>query len=57
MVKPKELTITPESYDASRVFTFWLRTVEDFIESLSESRREGDPAINKRIIISCLLPS
>jgi len=57
MLKPKELTITPESYDASRVFTFWLRTVEDFIESLSESRREGDPAINKRIIISCLLPS
>jgi len=40
------------------VFTFWLRTVEDFIESLSESRREGDPARNKkRIIISCLLPA
>jgi len=47
MLKPKELTTEPESCDAYRVFTFWLRIVEDFIESLTE-RREGDPALNKK---------
>jgi len=35
-----------------------LRTGEDFIDSLRELRRDGDPEVNrKRIIISCLSPS
>ena len=56
MLKPKELSVEPEAPDASRIFTFWLRTVEDFITCLEECRREDGPAaVNpKRIIISCL---
>ena len=39
------------------MFNFWLRTVEDFISTLQELRRDDDPEVNeKRIIINCLSP-
>ena len=53
----KPLPLQPEAPEASRVFSLWLRTVEDFIASLRDDRKEGEPEINKkRIIISCLFP-
>jgi len=57
LFRPKELAIAPSAPDADKAFKYWLRTVEDFIESLEESRAENDPAVNKkRIIVSCLSP-
>ena len=54
VLRPKELTVQPEAPDAQRTFGYWLRTVEDFIDSLTEFRKDGDPEINKkRIIVSC----
>ena len=44
--------------DAGRIFAFWLRTAEDFIDSLRVLRRDSDPEVNKKcIIINCLSPS
>jgi len=58
IIRPRELCVEPGAPDAGRVFAFWLRTVEDFIDSLRELRRDGDPEVNrKRIIINCLSPS
>jgi len=58
LLRPRELCVEPRAPDAGRVFAFWLRTVEDFIDSVRESRRDGDPEVNrKRIIINCLSPS
>ena len=55
--RPTELSVQPEAPEAPRIFNFWLRTVEDFIASLRDYRKEGEPEINnKRIIISCLSP-
>jgi len=53
VLRPKDLSMQPE---ASHVFNFWLRSVEDFIASLRDYRKEGEPAINKRIIISWFSP-
>ena len=58
LLRPRELCVEPGAPDACRVFAFWLRTVEDFIDSLRELRRDGDPEVNRRrIIINCLSPS
>ena len=57
VLRPKELSVQPEAPDAQRSFAYWLRTVEDFISTLAEFRKDGDPEINKkRIIVSCLSP-
>jgi len=41
-----------------RRLTYWLRTVNDYIDYLGECHAEDAPAINRaRIIISCLSPS
>jgi len=58
LLRPRELCFEPGAPDAGRVFAFWLRTVEDFIDSVRELRRDGDPEVNrKHIIINCLSPS
>ena len=58
LLRPRKLSINPEEPDATLVFNFWLRTVEDFIAGLQEPRREGDPEINKKhIIVNCLSPT
>ena len=57
LLRPKELSVEPETPDAARVFAFWLRTVEDLLSSLREFRAEDDPQVNAhRIIVSCLSP-
>jgi len=57
VLRPKELSVQPEAPEARHIFNFLLRTVEDFIASLRDYRKEGEPDINKkRIIISCLSP-
>jgi len=56
-LRPKELSIETTAPDACKTFTYWLRTVRDYIDYL-EGRVADDPAINKaRIIVSCLSPS
>jgi len=58
LLRPRKLRIEPGQPDAASVFNFWLRTVEDFISTLQELRRDDDPAVNKRrIIINCLSPA
>ena len=58
LLRPKELSISPNEENSKKFFKFWLRTVEDFIEALSEARQDDAPQINKkRIIISCLSPN
>ena len=56
--RPKELTVETTAPDASKNFTHWLRTVNDYIDYLGEGRAEDASAISRaRIIISCLSPS
>ena len=58
LLRTRKLRIEPGQPDTASVFNFWLRTVEDFISTLQELRREDDPAVNKRrIIINCLSPA
>jgi len=57
LLRPKELSIETTVPDACKTFTYWLRTVRDYIDYL-EGLASDDPAINKAIIIvSCLSPS
>jgi len=56
--RPKELTVETTAPDASKIFTYWLRTVNDYVDYLAEGRAVDAPAINRaRILISCLSPS
>jgi len=58
LLYPRVLHVEPEQPDAASVFNFWLRTVEDFISTLQELRRDDDRVVNKkRIIINCLSPA
>ena len=55
--KPKDFIIDPNAPDASRVFKYWLQTVEDYIETLNELRHEEAPALNRtRIVRGFLSP-
>ena len=54
LLRPKELSVEPETPDAAQVFAFWLRTVEDFLSSLREFQ---DPQVNAQGIVSCLSPA
>ena len=55
LLRPRELCVELGAPDAGCIFAFWLRAVEDFIDSLRELRRDGDPEVNrKHIIINCL---
>jgi len=58
LLRPRKLRIEPGQPDTASVFNFWLRTVENFMSTLQELRRDDDPAVNKRrIIINCLSPA
>jgi len=58
LTRQKELSVQTTTPDASKTFTYWFRTVNDYIDYLGEGRAEDAPAINRaRIIISCLSPS
>jgi len=48
VLRPKELSVQPEAPEAPRIVYFRLRTVEDFVASLSDYREEGEPEINKK---------
>ncbi|XP_076811773.1 uncharacterized protein LOC143458790 [Clavelina lepadiformis] len=57
LLRPKELTVSPDTVDAHKVFKYWLQTVEDFIATLEELRPTQSPAINKtRVVRSCISP-
>jgi len=57
LLRPRELHIEPQQPDAASVFNVWLRTVEDFISTLQELRRDDDPEVNKKgVMINCLSP-
>jgi len=57
LLRPRELCIDPVLPDAASMFSFWFRTVDDFISALQELRIDDDPVVNKkRIIINCLSP-
>ena len=51
LLRPRKLRIEPGQPDTASVFNFWLRTVENFMSTLQELRRDDDPAVNKRRII------
>jgi len=58
LTPPKELSVETTAPEASKTFTYWLRTVIDYIDYLGEGRAEDVPPINRvRFIISCLSPS
>jgi len=55
--RPKDLTTDPNSAEASKTFKDWYQTIQDYLATLQELRRETDPQINKaRIVRSCLSP-
>ena len=39
-LRPKDLAVDPNATNAKKIFKFWLRTVEDFIEALVETQPE-----------------
>jgi len=44
--KPKDLA-DPNSPKAVRTFKYWLKTFEDYSDTLTELRREADPQLIK----------
>jgi len=46
LLRPREVCVEPGAPDAGCIFAFWLRTLEDFIDSLRELHRDGDPELN-----------
>ena len=55
--KPKDLTTDPSAAEAPRIFKYWLCTIEDYIATLQELRRDADPEINKtRVVRNFLSP-
>ena len=48
---PKDLTADPNSADGPRAFKYWIRTVEDYLSTLQEYRKENEPEINKARIV------
>ena len=40
LLRPKDLEVDLNAANAEKVFKFWLRTVEDFIEALVETQPE-----------------
>ena len=52
LLRPRELCVEPGASDAGHVFAFYLRTVEDFIDSLWEVCRDGDPEVNRKRSVS-----
>ena len=58
LLRPKDLEADPNAANAEKVFKFWLRTVEDFIEALVETQPEQARAnFNKKRAVSCLSPA
>jgi len=51
LLRLKELSVEPNAPESTKVFKFWLRTVEYFIAGLREGRAEGQSEIDKKIII------
>ena len=58
LLKPKDLSVNPNDANADKIFKFWLRTVEDFIEVLVEAQPAAarENFNEKRIIIGYLSP-
>ena len=55
--RPKDLVADPTAADGPRAFKYWFRTIEDYLATLAEFRRDGDPEINKtRIVRNFLSP-
>ena len=55
MPRPKDLRAGPNSAEAARTSKYWYQTVQEYLATLSELRREGDQQLNKiRIVRSCL---
>ena len=59
LLRPKDLEMDPNAANAEKVFKFWLRTVEDFIEALVEIQPEQARANfnRRRMVVSCLSPA
>ena len=55
MPRPKNLTADPTAADGPRVFKYWIKTVQDYLATFADFRREKDPEINNARIIRSLL--
>ena len=51
-MKPERLSVDPNSQDAAKQWKHWARTFDNYLESLEQERRDGDPAINKLRILT-----
>ena len=57
LLRPKDLEVDPNAANTEKVFKFWLRTVEDFIETLVETHPEQARAnFNRRRVLSVIYP-
>ena len=50
-MKPERLNVHSNSPDAAKQWKHWTRTFENFLESLEQERRVGDPALNNLRIL------
>ena len=51
-MKPERLRVDHNSQDAAKQWKHWARTFDNYLESLEQERRDGDPAINKLRILT-----
>ena len=51
-MKPERLSEDPNNQDAAKQWKHWARTFHNYLESLEQERRDGDPAINKLRILT-----
>ena len=52
VVKPDRLSLDPESPQACTQWKYWIKTLENYFEALTEIRGEGPAASKLRILIS-----
>ena len=51
-MKPERLSVDPNSQNAAKQWKHWARIFDNYLESLEQQRRDGDPAINKLRILT-----
>ena len=51
LTKPERLSVGPNDSEDAKQWKYWARTFENYIESVEQARPEGDPPVNKLLLL------
>ena len=55
LTKPERLSVDPNNPEGAKQWKHWVRTFENYIESVEQAKPEGDPPVNKlRLLINSI---